>query len=101
MWNNSREATRPLVGRIYDHVNSTLWAFLVAFAVWFSAVFVPQIPEIHARAAAFHANEIAAEQDLYCGKLGMGSKAAMYHDCTRYLGEYRAKIEQRIADETF
>ena len=43
--------------------------------------------------------EIAAEQDFYCGKLGMGPGTAIYHKCITYLEEYRAKVERRIADE--
>ena len=84
---------------IFDNVQMALAAILVAFVLWFWVVVVPKLPEIHARAAMLRDHEIATEQDLYCGKLRMGPRTATYHQCIAYLQEYRAEIQQRIADE--
>lgn len=91
--------TMSLIQKIYDEVHVALWAVLVAFICWFAVFVVPKLPEIHARAQILHDHEIAVEQDLYCGELGMGSKTAAYHQCIAHLEEYRAKIQQRISDE--
>jgi len=85
---------------MYDHVHMVAWASLVAFVSWLCVFVLPKVPEIGARAEMLHDNEVAAEEDLYCGKLGMGPGTARYHQCVSYLGEYRAKIEQRIGDKT-
>jgi len=96
----NRNATRLLIQKIYDNVHAAARAILIAFVLWFLVVVVPKMPEIHAQADVLRDNEIAAEQHLYCGKLGMAPRTAMYYQCISYLAEYRAKIQQRIADET-
>ena len=92
-------AAALVIKKIYDTVHMILWAILVAFVLWFTAFIVPKLPEIRAQAEILQHDEIAAEDNLYCGKLGMGAKTAMYQQCISYLQEYRAKIEQRIANE--
>jgi ABC-type histidine transport system ATPase subunit len=89
----------PLLQKIYDEVHAALWAILVAFVLWFSAVIVPMLPEIRARADMVRDHELATEQDRYCGNLGMGQKTTMYRSCISELEQYRAKIRRRIADE--
>lgn len=95
-----RQATVSQISKIYDHVHMVAWACLVAFVSWFCVFVLPKAPEIRVRAEMLHDNEVAVEEDLYCGKLGMGPRNALYRHCISYLGEYRAKIEQRIATET-
>jgi|SRR5581483_2785623 len=92
-------ATALLLKKIYDTVHMMLWAILVAFVSWFIVFVVPKLPQIQAQAEVLRDHEIAEEEDLYCGKLGMGPKTPMYQRCTSYLQEYRAKIEQRLANE--
>ena len=89
-----------LIQKIYDEVHAVLWAMLVAFVMWFSVVVVPTLPQIYARAEILQDHGVATEQDMYCGKLGMGSKTPMYRKCISSLQEYRAKIRQDIADES-
>lgn len=89
-----------LIQKIYDEVHAALWAMLVAFVLWFSVVVVPMLPQIHARAKILQDHEVATEQDVYCGNLGMGPKTPMYRKCISSLEEYRAKIRQNIADES-
>ena len=88
-----------LIHKIYDNVHMALWAILIAFVLWFPIAVMPKLPAIHARAEVLHQQQIAAEQDFYCTKLGMGPTAAMYHQCLSYLQDYRAKIKQRDIDE--
>ena len=76
-----------------------LWAVFVAVVSWFLVFVVPKLPEIRARSERRHNQEIAAEQDFYCAKLGMGAGRAMYHQCILNLEDYRAEMERRIADE--
>jgi hypothetical protein len=87
------------IQKIYDDVHAALWAILLAFLLWFSAIVVPRLPQIHARAEMLHDHEIATEQDMYCEQLGMGPKTPTYRKCVSSLEDYRAKIQQHIADE--
>lgn len=88
-----------VIQKIYDEIHAALWAILLAFVLWFSVVVVPMLPELRARAEMLRDHEIATEQDMYCGKLGMGPKTTMYRQCISGLEEYRSKIQQRSADE--
>lgn len=92
-------AAALLIKKVYDAVHMVLWASLVAFVSWFVVFVLPKLPDTRARTEMARDHEIAAEVDLYCGKLGMGQKTPMYQQCISYLQEYRAKVEQRIADE--
>lgn len=94
-----RDAAMSLIQKIYDDVHAALWAILVAFVLWFSVVVVPTLPQIHARAEMLHDHEIATEQDVVCGKLGMGLQTTMYRNCISNLEEYRAAMQRRITYE--
>lgn len=96
----TRTKSEILAKRIYDNLHMALWATLTAFVLWFVVFVVPHLPEIHARAEGLRGQEAAAEQDLYCGKLGMGPNSAMYDRCISDLAEYRSRVEQRMADES-
>jgi len=89
----------PLIRKIYEEFNIALWAIAVAFASWALLFALPRLPEVRARAEALRAYEIAGEQDLFCGKLGMGPKTPGYLPCISTLQDYRARIEQRMADD--
>jgi len=93
------QSTVSLIQKIYEEVHIALWAILVAFVSWFLLFAVPKLPEARARAEAFRANEIVGEQDLFCEKLGMEAKTPGYQKCISSLQEYRARVEQRLADE--
>jgi hypothetical protein len=92
-------ATALVLKKIYDTIHMILWAILVAFVLWFTVFIVPKLPEIRAQGEMLRDRAIAADEDLYCGKLGMGAKTTRYQDCISYLRDYRVKIEQRFADE--
>ncbi len=90
--------SEPLAKKICDNVHLALWATLTAFVLWFVMFVAPDLPAIHARAAALQARETAAEQDSTCGKMGMGPQSPMYDRCIAGLEDYRARLEQRFAD---
>ena len=88
-----------LISRIYDEVEITLWALLVFGAISFFAFTVPKLPQIWARAETIRSQEIAAENARYCEKLGMTAATQKYEQCLLTLGEFRLKVEKRIAAE--
>lgn len=94
------ERTMAVVRRVYDEVHLALWAALTAFIVYFAAFVVPDLPRIHVRAQTLQAQPAAAEQNSVCGKLGMGPKSPMYDRCVADLRQYRAHIEQQLADDS-
>lgn len=95
-----RTKSELLAKRIYDSVHMALWATLTAFVLWFAVFVLPRLPELRARAAGLHAQEVAAEQDLACATLGMGPKSPMYRHCIADLAAYRTRIERRLAAES-
>ncbi len=88
-----------LARSIYDNVHLALWAALVAFVLYFVAFVAPKLPEVAARAERLRIQEIAAEHEQYCAKWQMGLGTKMHDQCILNLQEFRAKVEQRIADE--
>jgi hypothetical protein len=90
---------RDLVSRAYDEVDTALWALLFSAIICFLAFGVPRLPEIAARAERIRAQEIAAEYAYYCEKFGFKPRGQKYARCVLDLGEFRLKVEKRIADE--
>ena len=88
-----------LVRRIYDNVEAALWASLLAFVIYFVAFDVPNLPAYWAQAERIRAEEIAMENTSYCEKLGMTAGAPKHEQCLLTLGEFRLKVETRIAAE--
>jgi hypothetical protein len=87
------------VSRIYDQVEIALWALLLSGTICFFAFMVPKLPQIWARAETIRAQEIAAENSRFCEKLGMMAATQKYEQCLLTLGEFRLKVEKRIATE--
>lgn len=96
---NSDRATAAL-RRVYEEVHLALWAILAAFAIYFAVFVAPGLPRIHARIETLRAQDIAAEQDSTCSKLGMSPKSPMHDRCIFDLQQYRARIERRFAEES-
>ncbi len=92
--------TREFVIRIYDNVHAALWAALGVFVLYFAFFVGPKIPENRARAESQRVLEISAEHNFYCEKLGMGAETQAHSQCILNLQAFRAKVEQRFADET-
>jgi hypothetical protein len=87
------------VSRIYDQAEIALWALLLSGTICFFAFTVPEFPRIWARVEAIRAEKIAAENAYYCEKLGMTAATQKYEQCLLTLGEFRLKVEKRIAAE--
>ena len=87
------------VSRIYDKVEITLWALILLGTICFFAFTVPNFLQIWARVEGIRAQAIAAENALYCEKLGMTTATQTYEQCLLTLGEFRLKVEKRIAAE--
>jgi len=91
---------RTIIFRVYDTVHMALWALLVAGTV-FLLLHIPQMRNARAIAEAQQAQEIAQENKLYCEKWGMRAGTHEHIICTMDLNAIRAKVEQRIADDSF
>ena len=88
------------IGRLYDNVEAALWATLLAFVIYSIVFIIPKVPDIRARNESVRAQEIAAENELYCEKFGMKLGTERHNQCLFDLGEFRAKVEQRIYDQS-
>ena len=88
------------IGRHYDNVEVALWATLLAFVIYFIGFINPKMPEIRAQNERVRVQEIAAENALYCEKLGMKVGTERHNQCLLDLGEFRLKVEQRIYDQS-
>jgi len=84
----------------YDAVHMVLWASLTAFVLYFIGFVMPKIPAAHARAEALRVHEILAENEFYCRKLGMGTRAPGHDQCILDLQAFRAMAEKRVLEET-
>jgi hypothetical protein len=89
-----------LVSRIYDNVETALWATMLAFVIYFVVFDVPNLPAHWARAERIMAQEIAAENPHYCEMIGLKAGTQKHVQCVLYLGEFRLKVEKRIIDES-
>ncbi|MGA7388359.1 MAG: hypothetical protein WBW99_10595 [Pseudolabrys sp.] len=87
------------VARVHENVETVLWALLITSVLFFIAFVLPRLPEIRAEIARTRAQEIAAENAKYCQELGMKADTRMYSQCLLTLGDFRLKVEQRIANE--
>ncbi len=88
-----------VVHRIYHNVEAALWTLLIIFLIYFFTFVVPKLPEVWARNERIRVQEIAAENDSYCAKLGMERGTEKYNQCLLVLSEFRSKVEKRIDDE--
>jgi len=82
-----------------DQTEIALWSLGLSAIICFAAFTIPRLPEILARAKRIRAQEIAAEYAYYCEKFGFNPRAQKYEQCLLDLGEFRLKVEKRIADE--
>jgi hypothetical protein len=96
---NITPATSTVGRRIYDFVHVTLWALLAVWVV-IMIIHIPQMSDARATAERHRVLEISAENGFYCEKWGMTPGTHEHTLCTLDLQDIRAKIEQRIADDT-
>ncbi len=88
------------VGRLYDNVEAALWATLLAFVLYFTVFIIPKLPETRARNERVWVQEISAENELYCEKLGMKLGTEKHNQCLLDLGEFRMNVEKRMREES-
>ena len=88
-----------IIHRVYNTVHMALWALAVAITVLL-LLHIPQMRDARAIAEAQRAQEISQENKLHCEKWGMRSGTHEHLICTMDLDAIRAKVEQRIADES-
>ena len=88
-----------IIRQIYDTIHMALWALLVAATV-FLLLHIPQMRDARAIAETQRALEISQENRLYCEKWGMRTGTLDNMICTMDLDAIRAKVEQRIADDS-
>jgi hypothetical protein len=87
------------VSRTYDTVQIALWALALSGMTCLLVFGAPMLPGYWAQAAAVRTLEIATENNSYCKKLGMPAGSPKYEQCLLTLGEFRLKVEKRIATE--
>ncbi len=89
-------------GRMYDNVEAALWTSLILFLIYFFVFIVPKLPEVRAQNQRILVQEVAAENESYCTRLGMERGTEKYSQCLLVLGEFRAKVEKlKYAEEFF
>ncbi len=84
---------------VYHDIELALWALLLTSLIFFLVFVVPKLPEIRARMEGIRAEEITAENAFYCEKLQLQRGTQKYNQCLLILGEFRLKVEKRIAAE--
>jgi hypothetical protein len=88
-----------IIHRVYDTVHAALWALAIAGTV-FLLLHIPQMRDARAIAEAQRAQEVSQENKFYCEKWGMRAGTHEHLICMMDLDAIRAKVEQRIADES-
>jgi hypothetical protein len=73
-----------------------LWASLAAFLIFFAVYTIPHISALHAQSEATSVLEMTSENEAFCAKLGMGTKASTHDRCIGAIQEFRAAAEKRI-----
>ena len=89
-----------IIQRVYDEVHAALWALLGAAVLFFLVVVLPTLPANLAEVERRHAADVAAENRHYCEKWGMAAGTQRYMQCMHDLGELRAKITRRMAEQS-
>jgi hypothetical protein len=88
-----------IIHQIYDTLHMALWALGIAW-VMFLLLHIPQMRDARAIAEAQRVLEISQENKLYCEKWGMPAGTHEHITCTMDLDAIRAKVEQRIAEDS-
>lgn len=89
-----------LIHSVYDTVHMALWSVLIAAVIFVCTFTLPNLPRLQAQAEMQRAQEIAAENRYYCEKWGFPAETHRYAVCTLDLQELRAKMDQRVSDDT-
>jgi hypothetical protein len=92
---------KKAVRRIYGEINAALWALLCVATLYVAVFVLPHVREFWSRAERQLAQEIAAENSLYCGKWGMTRGTPKFESCALDLQKIRAAAERRLAESDF
>ena len=99
MTNQSQALSNAREGRGYMPL-AALCVLVVALAAFFF-VLNPRFVEIHAKAQALLAEEIARENTAFCEKRGFAAGAGEHASCVVDLNELRAKHDKRTNENVF
>jgi hypothetical protein len=90
--------TTKIVSRVYDHVETALWAILFAFVLYFIGFVMPNVSETQAQRQIIRVQEIAAENEVFCEKLDIKRGTNKYNQCLLDIGQFRLNAEKRVID---
>jgi hypothetical protein len=98
----STSTTMRIVRRVYDVVESILWAVGAACLLYFLIVLAPHLPEHWRQAESTRAAKVAAENKTLCEKWGMEQETNEHLRCIMDLQKLREEVRQEyIADQQF
>ncbi len=93
------QKTLAIARLFYDEIHAALWAVAVAFVLYVAVFVVPKLPEARAQAELIRSEQMNAEHEWYCRRWHMEPGTPMHDQCILDLQEFRASIENRIADD--
>jgi hypothetical protein len=96
-----RESSKAMavVRKVYDIVETFLWAGLVAFIGYFLIYVLPHMSEISSRAETVRIAKISSDNSFYCEKWGMKPGTHEHTLCTMDLQELRHRVQQEMIDD--
>ncbi len=92
-------ASIAIIRKVYDWIESALWAALAAFIIYFLIYVAPNLPEISRQSERVRIMKAEAENSSYCEKWGMTRGTHEHTFCMIDLRRFRKKIEQEFSDE--
>ena len=90
-----------IIGLVYDNVHAALWTALCLSLLYFAFVVAPALTAAHERLRRQRLREIGEESKTYCEKWGMVAGTARHLQCTLDLQIIRARVEQRLAEDSW
>jgi hypothetical protein len=89
---------RKIASRVYDDIETALWAMLFAFVIYFIVFIMPNVSETQAQRERIGVLEIAAENEAFCEKLDIKRGTDKYNQCLLHIGQFRLNAEKRVLD---
>lgn len=97
----AKRSFRALIEVVYDNMHAALWTALCMFILYFVFVTAPALTAAHARLKRQRLREIGEESRSYCEKWGMPAGTRRHLQCTLDLQVIRARVEQRLAEDSW
>jgi hypothetical protein len=85
--------------KVYDTVETVLWAGLLAFLGYFLIYVLPHMSEIRSRAETVRVAKISSDNSFYCERWGMKPGTHEHTLCTMELQELRRQVQQEMLDD--